>query len=455
MSFPKGFLWGAATASYQIEGAWNEGGKGPSVWDDLTHDRPGFILDGSTGDEACDHVHRFREDVALMASLGIRNYRFSISWPRVLPEGTGRVNDAGIRFYSELVDCLLENGIRPFVTLYHWDLPRALHERGAWMNEEMIRWFAEYTRVIALSLGDRVKDFLTINEPQCIIGLGYVHAEHAPAISCPTRDIVRMSHILMRCHAEAVRVLRETVPNVRVGYAPCSSPVLPETESPADIDAARRAYFSVNPDPRALTWGPAWFSDPVMLGRYPEDALSMYGQYLPRGFERDLDSMHPRLDFYTQNIYNSNLTVRAADNPVGYETVPYPMGGERTLMGWPVTPEAMYWGPRFLYERYQTPILISENGMSCHDWVTPDGKVHDPQRIDFLRRYLLSLRRTCEDGADVRGYFYWSLLDNFEWKLGYTQRFGIVHVDYATQKRTPKDSALWYRSVMAENGANL
>ncbi|MCR4706895.1 MAG: beta-glucosidase [Clostridiales bacterium] len=455
MAFPKDFLWGAATASYQIEGAWDAGGKGPSIWDDLTHDRPGFIDDSSTGDTACDHFHRFREDVALMASLGIRNYRFSISWPRILPEGTGHVSDAGIRFYSELVDCLLRHDIRPFITLYHWDLPRAIHERGAWLNEEMIRWFGEYTRTVALALGDRVKDFFTINEPQCIIGLGYSIGEHAPALSFPTRDIVRMSHILMRCHAEAVRVLRETVPSVRVGYAPCSSPVLPATEKPEDIAAARSAYFSVNPDPKGLTWGPAWFSDPVMLGQYPEDALSRYGHFLPRGFERDLDVMHPTLDFYTQNIYNSNLTVRVADTPSGYETVPYPQGGERTLMGWPVTPEALYWGPRFLYERYHTPILISENGMSCHDWVTSDGKVHDPNRIDFLRRYLSCLRRTCEDGIDVRGYFYWSLMDNFEWKLGYTQRFGIIHVDYASQKRTLKDSAYWYRDVIMQNGSCL
>ena len=455
MPFPKDFLWGAATASYQIEGAWQADGKGPSIWDDLTHDRKGFIDDGSTGDEACDHYHRWREDVALMAALGIRSYRFSIAWPRILPEGTGRVNEAGLRFYSDLVDCLLENGIRPFVTLYHWDLPRALHERGAWLNEDMISWFCEYTRVVAQALGDRVKDFFTINEPQCILGLGYLRPEHAPAIPHPARDVVRMSHILMRCHAEAVRVLRDTIPGVRVGYAPCSSPVMPASGDPADVETARRLYFSINPDERSFTWGVTWFSDPVLLGVYPEDGLSRFGQYLPRGWERDLEDMHPALDFYAQNIYNGYLTVRAADCPEGYEAVPYPVGGKRTLMGWPVTPEALYWGPRFLWERYRTPILISENGMSCHDWVTPDGCVHDPNRIDFLREYLGALRRASEDGVDVRGYFYWSLLDNFEWKLGYTQRFGLVHVDYATQRRTPKDSALWYRHVMETNGAEL
>ena len=455
MSFPKGFLWGAATASYQIEGGWREGGKGPSIWDDLTHDREGFILDGSTGDEACDHYHRFREDAALMASLGIRNYRFSVSWPRILPDGTGKVNPEGIRFYSELVDCLLRHGIRPFVTLYHWDLPRAIHQRGAWLNDDMPEWFAAYVRAVALALGDRVKDFFTINEPQCIIGLGYSSCEHAPAVKMPVRDLVRMSHILMKCHGKAVQALRETVPGVRVGYAPCSGPVLPASGRPEDVEAARRACFAVSSDPERFMWSPAWFSDPVMLGEYPEDALSAFGQYLPHGWERDLSLIHQPLDCYTQNIYNGNLTVRAADNALGYEEVPYPVGGERTLMGWPVTPDALYWGPKFLYERYRTPILISENGMSCHDWVFPDGRVHDPNRTDYLRRYLSSLSRAIADGTDVRGYFCWSLLDNFEWKFGYTQRFGLVHVDYATQKRTPKDSALWYKKVMETNGDGL
>ena len=455
MHFPKDFLWGTATASYQIEGGWAEGGKGPSIWDDLTHDRKGFIADDSTGDVACDHYHRFREDVALMEQMGVRNYRFSISWPRVIPNGTGNVNAEGLRFYSDLVDCLLEHHIRPFVTLYHWDLPRAIHERGAWLNDDMVEWFGAYTRTIAEALGDRVKDFFTINEPQCIIGLGYLRPEHAPAIVSSTRDAVRMSHILMKCHGRAVQILRETIPGVRVGYAPCSGPIRPATDSPADIEAARRVYFSVSPDPKGFCWQPAWFSDPVMLGEYPEDGLSYYGKYLPEGWEKDLSLIHQPLDYYTQNIYTSNLTVRAADNAEGFEAVPLPIGHPRTLMGWPVTPDALYWGPRFLYERYHTPIFISENGMSCHDAPSPDGKVHDPNRSDYLDAYLRELSRAIADGTDVRGYFYWSFLDNFEWKLGYTQRFGLVHVDYTTQKRTPKDSCYHYRDIMASNGEIL
>ena len=455
MSFPKGFLWGAATASYQIEGAWNEGGKGPSIWDDLTHDRCGFILDGGTGDTACDHYHRFREDVALMAELGIQTYRFSISWPRILPEGTGRVNPEGLAFYSDLVDCLLAHGIRPCVTLYHWDLPRAIHERGAWLNPEMPAWFAGYVRTVAAALGDRVKDWITINEPQCVIGLGYASAEHAPAMPASDRDLVQMAHMLMKCHGEAVRVLRECVPGARIGYAPCSNPTIPLTDSPEDIEAARRAYFAVSRDPRAFLWQVSWFSDPVLLGRYPEDGLKDHGQYLPEGWERDLELINQPLDFYAQNIYNGNALISAAPNKRGFAEHPFPIGQARTLMGWPVTPEALYWGPRFLYERYHLPIVITENGMSCPDAPSDDGSVHDPNRIDFIGRYLRQLRRAIEDGTDVRAYYYWSLLDNFEWKLGYTQRFGLVHVDYQTQRRTPKDSAYRYREIIQSNGEAL
>ncbi len=455
MPFPKDFIWGSATSSYQIEGAWEEGGKGPSIWDDLVHDREGFIKDGGTGDAACDHVHRFREDVALMAELGVRAYRFSISWPRVLPEGTGRVNPEGVRFYSALVDCLLSRGIRPVATLYHWDLPRALHERGGWLNPEMVFWFGGFARVMADALGDRVKDWITVNEPQCIVGLGYATAEHAPALVASHRDRVRMAHVLLKSHGEAVRVLRDRVPCARIGYAPCSNPVLPETERPEDVEAARSAYFAVSPDAAGFLWQPAWFSDPALLGRYPEDGLAVHGRFLPEGWEKDLPGIAEPLDFYAQNIYNSNAAARAAENAAGFELLPFPTGCPRTMMGWPVTPEALYWGPRFLYERYRTPILISENGMSCPDALSPDGRVHDPVRIDYIRAYLLQLRRAIDAGVDVRGYLYWSLLDNFEWKEGYTQRFGLVHVDYGTQKRTPKDSAFWYREVMRTNGESL
>lgn len=453
MSFPKGFLWGTATASYQIEGAAAEDGKGPSIWDEFAR-RPGAIADGSSGDTATDHYHRFREDVQLMAEMGIRNYRFSISWPRVLPEGTGAVNEKGLDFYSALVDCLLEHGIRPFITLYHWDLPAALHRRGGWLNPEMPAWFENYARTVAQRLGTRCMDYITINEPQCIIGSGYALGVHAPGLKCSAGDIVRMAHHLMQAHGRAVQALRACVPGVRVGYAPCGDPAVPLTETPEDIEAARKAYFQVPPDQQVgPAWNIAWFSDPVMLGRYPEDGLSVYEQFLPSGWEKDLAEIHQPLDFYGQNIYQGQPWCAGEQGEP--KRVPFPVGHPRNALGWPIYAEGLYWGPRFLYERYRTPIMITENGMDAHDSISLDGAVHDPNRQDYMHRYLLALRRAVEDGVDVRGYFYWSFFDNFEWAHGYRERFGLTYVDYTTQQRTLKDSAYWYRRVMETNGACL
>lgn len=396
MQFPKDFLWGTATSSYQIEGAVNEDGKGKSIWDVFTH-VPGTVKDRSNGDVAIDHYHRFREDIRLMAKMGIRNYRFSISWGRILPDGTGAVNEKGLAFYSELVDCLLENGIRPFCTLYHWDLPYALHLRGGWLSPDMPEWFANYTTIIADALGDRVKDFITINEPQCIIGSGYALGVHAPGLKCCAADIVRAAHHLMLAHGRAVQVLRAHVPGVRVGYAPCGDPCVPYTNSPEDIAAARKEYFTVHIDEKVgPAWNIAWFSDPVMLGQYPADGLVGYEQYLPDGWQEDLKTIHQPLDFYGQNIYQGQWWRRGAD-----------------------------------------------------------GKVHDPNRQDYMHRYLRALGQAVADGVPVLGYFYWSFFDNFEWAHGYQERFGLVYVNYQTQERILKDSAYWYQQVMATNGENL
>ncbi len=451
MSFSKDFIWGAATSSYQIEGGVFEDGKGRSIWDDFVRQK-GRIADGSTGDVACDHYHRFREDAALMAEMGIRHYRFSISWARILPEGTGRIEKRGLQFYSDLVDCLLEYGIRPYVTLYHWDLPTALHRRGAWLNDEMPEWFAEYTRAVAEALGDRVKDFFTINEPQCVIGCGYVGCQQAPGVRYDIADIVPMCHNLLKAHGRAVQVLREVIPDVRVGFTACGTVPVPATEDSADIEAARQAYFRVSGDPEALAWSASWFSDPVCLGRYPEDGLRHFGQYLPAGWEQDMALIHQPLDFFGQNIYYGDR-VRAGEK--GPEVLPHPQGYPRTAVQWAIVPEVLYWGPRFFHERYGLPILISENGMSCHDAVSLDGAVHDPNRIDFLHRYLVQLRRAAQDHVAVAGYFCWSLLDNFEWGLGYNERFGIVYVDFQTQQRIIKDSGRWYAGVIESNGEKL
>lgn len=452
MSFPKDFLWGTATAAYQIEGGRHEDGTGRNIWDDYC-EQPGKIMDRSSGDIACDHYHRFREDVELMASVGIRNYRFSVSWARILPEGTGKVNEKGIAFYNALIDCLLEHGIRPFMTLYHWDLPSALYRKGAWMNPEMPDWFAEYTALIAERFGDRVKDFITINEPQCVLGLGYQIGVHAPGLKASVRDHVIMAHNLLKCHGRACLVLREKVPDCRIGFAPCGDPMIPYDETDLrDIEAARKAYFDEWKESPAFEV--SWYSDPAILGHYPESGMKLFGQCLPEGWEEDMKLICQPLDYYMQNIYMGQQ-IRHADNADGFEHVMYPAGFPKNAANWPVTPKALYWGPKFLCERYGLPLIISENGMDCHDAVSLDGKVHDPNRTDYIHRYLLALKKACEEGVPVKGYFYWSFLDNFEWAKGYMERFGLTYVDYTTQERILKDSAYWYAEVMKENGENL
>lgn len=450
MGFPENFIWGAATASYQIEGAAYEDGKGLSIWDVFCK-RPGAVFEGHSGDVACDHYHRFREDIALMKELGIKAYRLSISWPRVLPEGTGAINEKGMRFYEELADELLKAGITPYVTLFHWDYPYALYKRGGWLNPESPLWFEEYVRKIAGRLGGKIRHFFTFNEPQCFIGLGFNGKEHAPNLSCSNQDLLQMAHNVLLAHGRAVKALREVIPGCLVGYAPTGTSYYPATEKPEDIEAARKAIFS--PDRDNWPFGIAWWSDPVLLGRYPEEGIRSMGEDMPSVAPGDLELISQPLDFYGQNIYNSRPV--ESDGKGGFRVVPFPAGYPRTCIDWPVTPESLYWLPKFLYERYKTPIVITENGMSCHDVVSLDGKVHDPNRIDFIHRYLRYLRRAVEDGVDVRGYFHWSFMDNFEWCRGYDERFGLVHVDYTTQKRIPKDSFYDYREIIRSNGETL
>lgn len=451
MGFRKDFIWGAATASYQIEGAAFEDGKGLSVWDRFSHE-PGRIYEGHTGDVACDHYHLYPQDVQLMKEIGLKAYRFSVCWPRLLPDGKGSVNQKGIAFYDRLIDALLKAGIRPFITLFHWDYPAALQAQGAWENPDSVRWFEEYAALCARSFGDRVKDYITFNEPQVFIGHGFSTGFHAPGLKLPNSSLVPMAHHVLKAHGAAVRAMRSLVPNVRIGYAPCANPCMPATLSPEDLEAARRAYFDVSEEGWAFS--AAWWSDPALLGTYPESGLACLEKHLPRGWQEDLPLIHQPLDFYGQNIYQGRY-YRAADNAQGYEQLPLPVGVPKTAIQWPITPECLYWGPRLLYERYKTPIIITENGLSAHDAVSLDGKVHDPNRQDFLNRYLLAYRKAADDGVDLQGYFHWSLMDNYEWAHGYSERFGLIHVDYATQERILKDSAHWYRSVIESNGESL
>lgn len=449
MGFAKDFVWGAATSSYQIEGTGRDSGKGQNIWDVFTKE-PGRVYEGHTGDIACDHYHRFREDVAYMKELGLKGYRFSIDWSRVLPEGTGKVNEKGIDFYNALIDELLEQGIEPYITLYHWELPYEIYKRGGWMNPEIVEWFGQYARLVAERFSDRVKYFFTLNEPQCFVGLGFLQGCHAPSVKAPLRDTFEMAHNALKAHGRAVQMLRAYgKQNVQIGYAPTSGMCYPEKETPKDIEAARKALFALPDDLSNWTWNVSWWSDPVILGKYPEEGMKKYEKYLPVITDEDMKLISQPIDFYGQNIYNGRCIRMGTDGRP--EEVRRPAGFPKTATNWPVTPEALYWGPKFLYERYRKPIYITENGMACHDTVSQDGKVHDPNRIDFLARYLKNLKRAAEE-IDIRGYFQWSLMDNFEWDKGYAERFGIIYVDFETQERIWKDSAYWYRDLIRRNG---
>lgn len=449
-SFPENFIWGAATAAYQIEGAWADDGKGESVWDMLAH-QPGKVFEGHTGDTACDHYHRSAEDVALMREMKLKAYRLSLSWPRIMPSGTGEVNRKGLDFYDRLVDSLLAAGIAPWATLFHWDYPYALFQRGGWLHPDSPKWFADYTAVVVDRLSDRVAHWITLNEPQCFIGMGHYSGEHAPGLKLGLRETLLATHHTLLAHGHAVQVIRaHSKQPAQVGWAPVGAGYYPATDSQEDQTAAWRAMESVYPDG---LWNTVWWADPVVLGGYPEEGLRVYGKAVPKFTESEMQTMCQPLDFYGCNVYSSGKVKAGPDGaPVGDKHAP---GFPHTHFQWALTPEALYWTPRFLHDRYKLPIVVTENGLSCADWVSLDGGVHDPARIDFLRRYLLALHRAIQEGADVRGYFQWSLMDNFEWAEGYKHRFGLIHVDFATLQRTLKDSAHWYRKVIETNGQAL
>jgi beta-glucosidase len=463
--FKPGFVWGAATASYQIEGATADDGRVDSIWDVFCR-TPGKVFDGDTGDTACDHYQRHAEDVAFLRDLGVQAYRLSIAWPRVVTDASGTINLAGLDFYDRLIDQLLAAGIEPWVTLYHWDLPYYHYLEGGWLNPRSPAWFERYTRAVVDRLSDRVTRWMTLNEPQVFIGHGLQSGVHAPGDRLGLEQVLLAGHHALLAHGRAVGVLREHARRpARVGWAPVGVAHEPATDSPEDIAAARAATLGVTP---GSIWNNIWWGDPVVHGRYPEAGLRAYGRAAPRHTAADLALIGQPIDFYGVNIYNAQL-VRAADPaesataaarvptlaPAAWEPLSCGPGHAQTLFHWTVSPASLYWGPRFLHEHYRLPVVVTENGLSSMDWIALDGAVHDPQRIDFLTRYLRELRRASAEGVPIDGYFHWSLLDNFEWAEGYRHRFGLVHVDFATGARTPKDSFAWYRRVVATNGAAL
>lgn len=448
MKFPDSFIWGAATSAYQVEGAVREGGRAPSVWD-VFCEKKGKILDGYSGEVSCCQYHHMEEDVRLMADLGIQAYRFSLSWSRILPAGTGAVNQKGIAYYDRLIDCLKAHGIEPFITLYHWDLPQVLQEKGGWMNPESVGWFADFAELAAKAFSDRVKYFVTFNEPQCFIGLGYYGDYHAPGLNCSMREAMLAAHHVLKAHGQAVIRLREYGRQpLQIGFAPAGKFIYPRTENPEDVAAAVKMLTEVLPLDE-WWWSMTWWSDPIFLGRYPENVLEKYSDIVPEITEKDMELISQPLDFVGHNIYDGREVEAApGGKPVFTKEPP---GFSHTHIKSRVSPEILYWMPKFLYERYRKPILITENGMSNGDLVSGDGKVHDGCRIAYLESYLKNLRKASAE-VPIKGYFHWSLIDNFEWAWGYQERFGLIYVDYPTQRRTVKDSGYWYKKVIETNG---
>lgn len=435
MGFPEGFLWGAASAAAQVEGAWDAEGKAPSIWDVTT---PKQVKHGESTHESCDHYHRYKEDVAIMKELGLKSYRFSVSWPRVVPE-KGVINPRGLAFYQALVQELRSAGIEPIVTLYHWDLPLWAHKEGGWKNGKIVEWFAFYAKAVVEALSDQVQYWLTLNEPQMFVGQGYITGIHAPfQKSIPA--VFALSKNVLLAHGKGVQVIREYAKRPpKVGVAMAASAFIPEEEGEESIRWAYENTFSQKP----AMFGNSWWADPMVLGQAPD--------MLKRTLKtKDLEQICQKLDFIGVNVYQ----------PFNYEcswakSTPIWPGMPRTVQGWAIAGDTLYWVARFYHRRYGLPIMVTENGMSGADFVMLDGKVHDPQRVDFIHRFLRGLRRAAEENIPLVGYQYWSMLDNFEWAEGYDTRFGLVYVDYRNQKRIIKDSGYDYACIIRTNGSEL
>ena len=441
MAFREDFVWGAASSAYQTEGFPRADGSGDSIWDAFCR-QPGAIANGEDGSVACDGYHRFAEDIGLLASLGLSAYRFSTSWARIDPNGDGHWNESGLRYYDRVVDCCLANGVTPWMTLYHWELPQALEEKDGWQNSETAAAFSRFAGMMAAHFEGRVSHFITLNEPQIVLKLGYADGIHAPGKRLSLPELVSCWKNLMLAHGLSFRAIRKAAPEALIGIASTGKLCYPH--SPADEDAARQETFR-------LTDADWMFTHPIVLdavclGRVKPEAGVLRG-LLGAVTPAEWDTMHAVPDFIGINSYNGSEIAAGPDGAPVY--LPRPQGFARTALKWPITPEIMEHGYAFLFDRYRLPLYVTECGLSCNDHIYLDGTVHDVDRIDFLHRYLLALRRGCEH-ADVRGFFHWSLTDNFEWHSGYAERFGLIYVDYPTQKRILKDSAHWYARTARE-----
>ena len=443
--FPDSFLWGCATAAYQIEGAAAQDGRKPSVWDAWSH-MPGKTANGDTGDIACDHYHLYKQDVQLLKSLGVKTYRFSVAWPRVVPDGSGPANEKGLAFYDRLVDELLSNGIQPFATLYHWDLPQALEARyGGWESSETSKAFSEYAGLVAKRLSDRVSHFFTVNEFVCFTDQGYGSGIKAPGRKLPESTVNQVRHHAVLAHGLAVQAIRAAAkPGTKVGLAENARICVPVIESPPHIGAASKAMRALN----------APFLTAILEGKYADAYLLAAGRNAPRFTADEMRAIASPLDFVGLNIYTPTY-IRAADSAAGFAELPQPASYPRMASEWlTIGPEIAYWAPRHLGEIWGVKdVYITENGSSSTDRMTADSQVYDTDRLMYLRNHLVNAHRATAEGWPLRGYFLWSLMDNFEWADGYTKRFGIYYVDFKTQKRTPKLTAEYYRETIARNCA--
>jgi len=440
--FPENFLWGAATAAYQIEGAYNEDGKGENIWDRFSH-IPGNVWNNENGDVACDHYHRYEEDIKLLKELGVDTYRFSISWARIFPEGKGTPNQRGIGFYKRLCEKLLENGIMPAVTLYHWDLPQKLQDKGGWANRETVEHFEQYARYVFKELGDKVPVWITHNEPWVVSFTGHWEGRHAPGI----RDFstaLQVSHHLLLSHGKAVKAYREMGFGGKIGITLNMNPVYAASYRLEDMEAAKRFNAFHN----------RWFADPIFKGEYPEELIKWYeGKVkIPDIMPDDLKTISQPIDFLgINNYFSSFIKYDAKSWPL--EALSVDTGKDKTEMGWEINPEGIYDLLMYLHKEYKgIKILITENGAAFNDIVNREGKVEDDNRLDYLYRHLKQVHRAISDGVNVEGYYVWSLMDNFEWARGYSKRFGLIYVDYKTQRRIFKKSALWYKDVIKNKG---
>jgi beta-glucosidase len=441
-TFPPGFLWGSSTAAFQVEGAVNEGGRGPSIWDTFSH-TAGKTDHGDTADVADDFYHRYPQDIALMQSLGLKTFRFSVSWTRIFPNGASAPNAQGVDFYKRLLDALLAAGIQPYCTLYHWDMPQPIQDRGGWENRDTASLFADFAGYTAGELGDRCRHFMTMNEMRTFVEQGHQVGKHAPGLHLDAQRIAQLSHFAVLGHGMAVQAIRAHTPaGTRVGIADNPIATVPVIESPQQIAAARIAMREEN----------AQFLTVLMEGRYTDAYLKRLGASAPRFTPADLAIISSPMDFVGINIYQPTW-IRADASEAGYVVVPNPSSYPTMLSDWlSFGPDAIYWGTKLVVDLWKVKeIYITENGASAADTVAPDGHIYDTDRVMFLRSYLTQLQRATADGVPIKGYFLWSLLDNFEWNDGYEKRFGITYVDFVTQKRTPKLSADFYRHVIAAN----